>query len=96
MRRAIKNSFSTPQTTHGMDSSDSQTVETECTVLIPGTRGENVIVDAVDADKIIHAAPQTRVIQDHLSQLKTGETFTGEFIVDNVDGTRKLMSINNT
>lgn len=77
-----------------MDSTEPQTVETECTVLIPGTRGENVIVDAVDADKTIHAAPNTRVVQDYLSQLTTGETFTGEFVVDDTAGTRKLMSVN--
>lgn len=76
-----------------MESVKSETVETECTVLIPGIHGENVIVDVPEKERGIHAAPQTRNVQDTLSQMETGDQFVGEFIVDPIPGERKLIRI---
>lgn len=73
-----------------------QTVKRECTVLIPGTRGENVIVETSESDGSVHITPNERIIQDELAGFETGDTFVGTFSTEPGEENRllRIMSSN--
>lgn len=67
-----------------------QTTKRECTVLIPGTRGENVIVETPESDRSIHITPNERILQDELAGLQSGDTFVGMFSTEPGEQNRLL------